>query len=196
MELSSGSSRREVPRWEPDLPVWWRRRTATPRRRRARSHSLADCQAEESFSSPPKRVLMLSRMRRAMSSRWSSTRSWPRREWREGTGRAWRSALMRKTREGEPGCGDDVAEAFLHGVGLHLAVDVDDAAGGGGLPAEETAAGGDGVGLALPWDHQEPVWELRIGEHRVFYDVDEPARRVLVRAIRRKPPQRTTEEIL
>ena len=61
--------------------------------------------------------------------------------------------------------GDDVAEALLHGVGLHLAVDVDDAAGGGGRPAEEAAAGGDGVGepeggegladAALAGDHRE-----------------------------------------
>jgi mRNA-degrading endonuclease RelE of RelBE toxin-antitoxin system len=40
------------------------------------------------------------------------------------------------------------------------------------------------------------VRELRIGEHRVFYDVDEAARRMLVRAIRHKPPHKTTEEIL
>jgi mRNA-degrading endonuclease RelE of RelBE toxin-antitoxin system len=52
------------------------------------------------------------------------------------------------------------------------------------------------AGLVPPWEHQEPVWELRIGEHRVFYDVDEAGRRVLVRAIRRKPPHKTTEEIL
>jgi mRNA-degrading endonuclease RelE of RelBE toxin-antitoxin system len=51
-------------------------------------------------------------------------------------------------------------------------------------------------GLVPPWEHQEPVWELRIGEHRVFYDVDEAARRVVVRAIRAKPPHKTTEEIL
>lgn len=52
------------------------------------------------------------------------------------------------------------------------------------------------VGLIPPWDHVEPVWELRIGEFRVFYDVDEDAEKVTVRAIRRKPPHATTEEIL
>lgn len=52
------------------------------------------------------------------------------------------------------------------------------------------------VGLVPPWEHVEPIWQLRIGEYRVFYDVDEPAQRVSVRAIRRKPPHKTTEEIL
>jgi mRNA-degrading endonuclease RelE of RelBE toxin-antitoxin system len=35
-----------------------------------------------------------------------------------------------------------------------------------------------------------------VGEYRVFYDVGEVERVVYVRAIRRKPPHRTTEEIL
>jgi len=52
------------------------------------------------------------------------------------------------------------------------------------------------VGLVPPWEHEQPVWELRIGEHRVFYDVGEAAHRVTVRAIRHKPPHKTTEEIL
>jgi mRNA-degrading endonuclease RelE of RelBE toxin-antitoxin system len=52
------------------------------------------------------------------------------------------------------------------------------------------------VGLKPPWEHEEPVWELRIGHYRVFYDVDEDGRRVMIRAIREKPPRRTTEEIL
>ena len=51
-------------------------------------------------------------------------------------------------------------------------------------------------GLVPPWEHTDPVWELRIGEYRVFYDVDEPASLVTVRAIRYKPPHKTTEEIL
>ena len=45
-------------------------------------------------------------------------------------------------------------------------------------------------------EHMDPVWELRIGEYRVFYDVDEQASLVMVRAIRHKPPHKTTEEIL
>jgi mRNA-degrading endonuclease RelE of RelBE toxin-antitoxin system len=52
------------------------------------------------------------------------------------------------------------------------------------------------VGLKPPWEHEEPVWELRIGKYRAFYDVDEPAQRVIVRAVRVKPPHRTTEDIL
>jgi len=52
------------------------------------------------------------------------------------------------------------------------------------------------VGLVPPWEHLEPVWELRVGEYRVFYDVDEPAAVVKVRAIRHKPPHKTTEEVL
>jgi mRNA-degrading endonuclease RelE of RelBE toxin-antitoxin system len=51
-------------------------------------------------------------------------------------------------------------------------------------------------GLIPPWEHVEPVWELRVGEHRVFYDVDEAERQVVVRAVRRKPPHKMTEEIL
>ena len=51
-------------------------------------------------------------------------------------------------------------------------------------------------GLVPPWEHTDPVWELRIGEYRVFYDVDEQASLVTVRAIRNKPPHKTTEEIL
>ena len=52
------------------------------------------------------------------------------------------------------------------------------------------------LGLVPPWDHLEPTWELRIGEHRVFYDVNEEERTVTIRAIRHKPPQKKTEEIL
>jgi len=52
------------------------------------------------------------------------------------------------------------------------------------------------VGLIPPWEHVQPVWELRIGAYRVFYDVDEIASHVIIRAIRHKPPHRTTEEIL
>jgi mRNA-degrading endonuclease RelE of RelBE toxin-antitoxin system len=51
-------------------------------------------------------------------------------------------------------------------------------------------------GLAPPWQHEPPVWELRVGEHRVFYDVNAEEQRVVVRAIRHKPPHKTTEEIL
>jgi mRNA-degrading endonuclease RelE of RelBE toxin-antitoxin system len=52
------------------------------------------------------------------------------------------------------------------------------------------------VGLVPPWEHVPPVWELRIGEYRVFYDLDEKAKLVMVRAVRHKPPHKTTEDIL
>lgn len=52
------------------------------------------------------------------------------------------------------------------------------------------------VGLAPPWEHVEPVWELRVGEYRVFYDADEVESILSIRAIRRKSPHKTTEEIL
>jgi mRNA-degrading endonuclease RelE of RelBE toxin-antitoxin system len=40
-----------------------------------------------------------------------------------------------------------------------------------------------------------PIWELRVGPYRVFYDVDEVAWVVSVRAVREKPPHATTEQI-
>ena len=52
------------------------------------------------------------------------------------------------------------------------------------------------TGLTPPWEHVEPIWELRIGEHRTFYDVDEDNAVVKVRAIRHKPPHKRTEDIL
>jgi mRNA-degrading endonuclease RelE of RelBE toxin-antitoxin system len=52
------------------------------------------------------------------------------------------------------------------------------------------------VGLVPPWDYIEPAWELRVGEYRVFYDVDERTLTVTIRAIRFKPPDKTTEDIL
>jgi mRNA-degrading endonuclease RelE of RelBE toxin-antitoxin system len=48
-------------------------------------------------------------------------------------------------------------------------------------------------GLVPPWEHEPPVWELRVGEFRVFYDVSEQERHVIVRAVRHKPPHKTTE---
>jgi mRNA-degrading endonuclease RelE of RelBE toxin-antitoxin system len=52
------------------------------------------------------------------------------------------------------------------------------------------------VGLEPPWEHEEPIWELRIGQYRVFYDANEVDQRVVVRAVRRKLPRQTTEDIL
>lgn len=52
------------------------------------------------------------------------------------------------------------------------------------------------VNLIPPWTAELPVWELRVGDYRVFYDVSEEESTVYVRAVRKKPPERTTEEIL
>ena len=41
-----------------------------------------------------------------------------------------------------------------------------------------------------------PIWELRIGAYRIFYDVDEAEKIVYIRAIRRKIPEQTTEDIV
>src|SRR5688500_7025777 len=51
-------------------------------------------------------------------------------------------------------------------------------------------------GLIPPWEHLAPTWEIRVGECRIFYDVDEAAAVVHIRAVRYKPPHRTTEDIL
>ncbi len=41
-----------------------------------------------------------------------------------------------------------------------------------------------------------PLWELKVGELRVFYDVDQQAAIVNIRSVRRKPPHKTTQEIV
>lgn len=51
-------------------------------------------------------------------------------------------------------------------------------------------------GLIPPFDADPPIWELRVGEYRVFYDVNEDEKTVCVRAVRHKPPHKTTEDIL
>jgi mRNA-degrading endonuclease RelE of RelBE toxin-antitoxin system len=48
-------------------------------------------------------------------------------------------------------------------------------------------------GLVPPWDQVGPVWQLRVGELRVFYDVDETRSVVVVQAIRRKGRNTTGE---
>ena len=50
--------------------------------------------------------------------------------------------------------------------------------------------------LVPPFEAVPPMWQLRTGDYRVFYDVDEAKRRVFVRAVKRKLPHRTTEDIL
>ena len=50
---------------------------------------------------------------------------------------------------------------------------------------------------AIPdFEHVPPIWELRVGEFRVFYDVDELAGFVAIRAVRRKLQRQTTEDVI
>jgi mRNA-degrading endonuclease RelE of RelBE toxin-antitoxin system len=50
--------------------------------------------------------------------------------------------------------------------------------------------------LIPPWQRMAPIWELRVGEYRVFYDVSPPEAVVYVRAVRRKARGAKTEDIL
>jgi len=52
------------------------------------------------------------------------------------------------------------------------------------------------IGLIPPWTAEPPVWELRVGDYRVFYDVAEEEQVVYIRAIRKKPAARTTKDIV
>jgi mRNA-degrading endonuclease RelE of RelBE toxin-antitoxin system len=49
--------------------------------------------------------------------------------------------------------------------------------------------------LAPDFEHRPPVWELRVGDFRIFYDIDEESSVVYVRTIRRKEHGQTTEDI-
>ncbi len=49
--------------------------------------------------------------------------------------------------------------------------------------------------LIPPFEAVPPIWELRIGEYRIFYDVNQEDRTVYVRAIRHQPTGKTVEEI-
>ena len=44
--------------------------------------------------------------------------------------------------------------------------------------------------------YERPLRELKVGDYRVYYNVDEQALMVYVHAIRQKPPYMTTEEVL
>ena len=52
------------------------------------------------------------------------------------------------------------------------------------------------IGLVPSFEAVPPIWQLAVGEYRVFYDVSQERRTVYVRAVRHKPPHRMTEEIL
>jgi mRNA-degrading endonuclease RelE of RelBE toxin-antitoxin system len=46
------------------------------------------------------------------------------------------------------------------------------------------------------WAAAPPIWQLHVGDFRVFYDVDREVQLVWVRAIRRKPAHKTTGDLL
>jgi mRNA-degrading endonuclease RelE of RelBE toxin-antitoxin system len=52
------------------------------------------------------------------------------------------------------------------------------------------------AGAQPSFECELPIWELRVGDFRVFYDVDEQAQVVYVRAVREKPPHAETEDVL
>ena len=63
-------------------------------------------------------------------------------------------------------------------------------------PAQQTRNRGQLSGSNRPGTTRSRSGNCRVGTWRVFYDVAVTERRVVVRAVRRKPPHRTTEEIL
>jgi mRNA-degrading endonuclease RelE of RelBE toxin-antitoxin system len=50
--------------------------------------------------------------------------------------------------------------------------------------------------LMPPWHAEPPIWELRVGDYRVFYDVAEAEKIVYIRAVRLKPHGLTTGDII
>ena len=62
-------------------------------------------------------------------------------------------------------------------------------------PTEEIPRRKQLPGVVPSFEHVQPVWQLRIGEFRVIYDVDDSNNLVIVRAVLRKG-RRTTKEML
>jgi len=50
--------------------------------------------------------------------------------------------------------------------------------------------------LIPPWQNVASIWELRVGEYRIFYDVSPTEPVVYARDVRRKPRGTKTEDIL
>jgi mRNA-degrading endonuclease RelE of RelBE toxin-antitoxin system len=50
-------------------------------------------------------------------------------------------------------------------------------------------------GLTPAFEREPPVYELKVGEYRVLYDVNDQKLAVFVRAVRKKSGGMTTEEI-
>src|SRR5262245_37532140 len=49
--------------------------------------------------------------------------------------------------------------------------------------------------LRPAWEHVPPLWQMRVGDFRVFYDVDEAQRTVYVRRVIRKGTKTTGEVV-
>jgi mRNA-degrading endonuclease RelE of RelBE toxin-antitoxin system len=62
-------------------------------------------------------------------------------------------------------------------------------------PTKETRRRKCLVGLIPRFAHVLPIWELRVGNYRVFFDVDQAANEVHVRAVREKKSEQRTEDI-
>jgi mRNA-degrading endonuclease RelE of RelBE toxin-antitoxin system len=45
------------------------------------------------------------------------------------------------------------------------------------------------------FEYVAPLWQLRVGDFRIFYDVETVEQRVHIRAVRRKGPEQRTEDI-
>jgi len=52
------------------------------------------------------------------------------------------------------------------------------------------------INLVPPWESVSVIWELRMDDYRIFYDVDEAKKELYIRAVRKKPRGKTTKEIL
>ena len=52
------------------------------------------------------------------------------------------------------------------------------------------------VDLTPSFEHELPVWELRVGRFRIFYDVQDDEKCVHVRAVRPKGPSQRTGDIV
>jgi Phage derived protein Gp49-like (DUF891) len=50
--------------------------------------------------------------------------------------------------------------------------------------------------VTADFEYVPPLWELRVGELRVFYTGDKKRKSVVVHAVRRKPPHKTTSEVV
>ena len=46
------------------------------------------------------------------------------------------------------------------------------------------------------FEYEPPLWELKVGELRVFYTVNEQTRTICICSVRAKPSGSTTEEVL